>query len=67
MFDKLVTFSIFLYYCNFLFFVYIHQYSFSSDKKWLFIERFLLFLERHVYRKNKQLLLPDFSVNNFFD
>ena len=50
-----------------LFFIYEHEYSFSSVKKWLFSERFLLFLERLVHSKNKQLLVPDFSLNNFFD
>ena len=31
----------------------------------LFSERFFLFLERYVHRKNKQLLLPDFSLKDF--
>ena len=38
-----------------LFFVYRHDYSFSSGKKWLFSEMFFLFLGRHVQSKNKQL------------
>ena len=50
-----------------LFFIYRHEYSFSSSKKWLFSEIFFLFLERHVHSKNKQLLLQDFSLNNCFD
>ena len=36
-------------------------------KKWLFSERFFLYLESHVQSKNKQLLLPDFSIDKFFD
>ena len=38
-----------------LFFIYRHDYSFRSGKKWLFSERFFLFLERRVHIKNKQL------------
>ena len=38
-----------------LFFIYRHDYSFGSDKKWLFNEIFFLFLERRVQSKNKQL------------
>ena len=29
--------------------------------------RFFLFLERRVLNKNKQLLMPHFSLNKFFD
>ena len=50
-----------------LFFIYRHDYSFSSGKKWLFSERFFLFLEKLVHNKNEQLLLPDFFLNKFFD
>ena len=49
-----------------LFFIYRHEYSFNSGKKWLFSETFFMFLERRVQNKNK-LLLPDLSLNKFFD
>ena len=49
-----------------LFFVYRHDYSFRSSKKWLFNERFFVFFERHAQSQNKQLL-PDLSLNKFFD
>ena len=32
-----------------LFFIYRHDYSFGSGKKWLFSERFFLFLRKHVH------------------
>ena len=38
-----------------LFFIYKHDYSFGSGKKWLFSERFFLFLGRRAQNKNKQL------------
>ena len=65
-FDKLITFSTFLCYLWLDFFIYRHGYSFSSGKNCLFNERFILFVERQVQNKNKQLLLPDFSLNTFF-
>ena len=59
-FGNLVTF---LYsYATFNFIcIYRHDYSFSSGKKWLFIERFFLFLMRCVQSKNEQLLRLIFS------
>ena len=50
-----------------LIFIYRHEYSFSSNKKGLLSERFFFFLERRVHNKNKQLLLPDFSLKHIFD
>ena len=50
-----------------LFFIYSDKYSFSSGEKLLFSERIFLFLEMCVHNKNKQLLLPDLSLNKFFD
>ena len=46
-------------------FIYRHEYTFSSDKNWLFSERFSVFLEGRAHSKNEQLLMPDFSLNNF--
>ena len=55
-----------------LFFIYRHGYSFGSSRKWLFSERFFLFLERRVHSKNKQLFCQIFRkiknlVKTFFD
>ena len=40
-----------------LFFIYRNDYSFGSGKKWLFIERFFIFLglARRAQSKNEQL------------
>ena len=43
-----------------LFSIYRHDYSFGSDKKWLFSERFFMFLERRVQSKYKQLFCHTF-------
>ena len=51
---KTVTFSIFPCYLQVLFF-YRHKYSFSIGKKWLFGERFIIFSERRVQIKYRQL------------
>ena len=52
---KTITFSIFPCYLQVLFF-YRHKYSFSIGKKWLFGERFIIFSERRVQSKYRQLL-----------
>ena len=48
-----------------LFFVCRHDYSFGSGKKWLFSERFFLFLGRCVQSKNKQLFRQIFFLDNY--
>ena len=50
-----------------LFFIYRHDYSFGSGKKWLFSERFFLFLGRRVQSKNKQLFHQVFPQINFLN
>ena len=49
-----------------LFFIYRHEYSFSSCKKWPFSEKIFLFLERYIHSKNKQLfLITPFLISTF--
>ena len=48
-----------------LFSIYRHEYSFSSNKKWLFSEGFFLFSERRVHSKNKQLFCQIFPFKPF--
>ena len=68
-FERLISLSLFLYsYVNFgISFLFTDMDIVVVVEKWLFSERFVLYLERHVHSKNKQMLMPDFFLNNFFD
>ena len=48
-----------------LFFIYRHGYGFGSDKKWLFCERFFLFLGRRFQSNIKQLFCQIFPYIDF--
>ena len=47
--------------------IYGHQFSLSSNKKFLFGEKLFFFLERRIHSKNIQLLLADFYLIRYFD
>ena len=69
-FDELVTFSVFPCYFLISFFIYSHKYShkysFSGTKNGYSVKDSFLY-DRFVHSKNKQLLLPGFSLNRLFD